>query len=717
MTDLSAISVDTFRELGMDCVCSDFESCISEDSIWSDNRYPMYDVNTHQCRAFIGIGDQIDCGLFDSNAQRVCRCEETQEVSICAGEANVSGTNGTVNDGSPGYEYGANLDCAIVIQGPQNTAIMLNFTYVDTEEMVDVVRVYAGADDQAPLSAVITGQLGAKTVFVPSNLAFVRFVTDGRHTGAGWSLVWQAVGGDASTLQTQLASLTSERRLLGCYEDDTRERDLPAYFGSTFTSPEFCIAVCREYLYAGVQHGDQCFCGNTYGRYGAAVQTDCNSACASDSSQVCGGASRNSIYEVPGWTDDTDACECIPWSASPLPQAAADAACADPFGVGQNWCYVKSPSCLHIDSISSRLHSHLAHDDVRWWAKVCQSFDIEIGPMGPSQPCEDCARLSNSDPCACSTNGVSGVVQTDVVGCNSDNVCYVVNPVDCLTATASNKFPGAAYRTGCMNSATAYICDRDPIVGSQNHSHDRGTIGSHSAADRTVRAGATFTTELHGYQNDMDCVRTIRGRPGTRIKLVIEEFDTEAHHDTLTISHGSVVLAQYSGKITSRQELLSDSNQVSLRFVSDASVILGGWRVAYEIVNAVQTHGAEVNLWQLDTSPNSVAEFVGIAQYPEHPTNTWFLSPNDLLRLKMDATNFGADISFRFIPNEEGQWTFWISCDGACQMWLGSKPERTSSLVVSGSDQNWANSNPIQLQAGAVLKASVLFSHGSGATA
>jgi hypothetical protein len=48
--------------------------------------------------------------------------------------------------------------------------------------------------------------------------------------------------------------------------------------------------------YAGTQDAAQCFCGDTPGVQ--APETNCNSTCAGDNTQICGGEWRNSVYEV-----------------------------------------------------------------------------------------------------------------------------------------------------------------------------------------------------------------------------------------------------------------------------------------------------------------------------------------------------------------------------------------------------------------------------------
>lgn len=85
---------------------------------------------------------------------------------------------------------------------------------------------------------------------------------------------------------------------LGCFKD-TGTYDLDGYLvRSQNNTPERCIATCREkgFKYAGVQFGESCLCGNSYGKYGPA--SNCDYKCTGDSSKICGGYSANSIYST-----------------------------------------------------------------------------------------------------------------------------------------------------------------------------------------------------------------------------------------------------------------------------------------------------------------------------------------------------------------------------------------------------------------------------------
>jgi hypothetical protein len=86
---------------------------------------------------------------------------------------------------------------------------------------------------------------------------------------------------------------------LGCYVDQP-SRDLPflALTSSSMTV-EVCLNACFGYQYIGLQDGNQCFCGNTYGSYGVTASMNCNTPCAGNTTEICGSSYTNSVYW--GW--------------------------------------------------------------------------------------------------------------------------------------------------------------------------------------------------------------------------------------------------------------------------------------------------------------------------------------------------------------------------------------------------------------------------------
>lgn len=83
----------------------------------------------------------------------------------------------------------------------------------------------------------------------------------------------------------------------------TTNRDLAGAIRSDFRgmTNEGCRASCAQqgFAFAATQYGGYCFCGNTFGKYGAAASASpprsCNLGCAGNPNEVCGGEWANSL--------------------------------------------------------------------------------------------------------------------------------------------------------------------------------------------------------------------------------------------------------------------------------------------------------------------------------------------------------------------------------------------------------------------------------------
>ena len=86
---------------------------------------------------------------------------------------------------------------------------------------------------------------------------------------------------------------------VGCYKDTNHPFDLNGYLvQSSSNTPEQCVQTCRQkgFAYAGVQNGQSCLCGNSYGGSGPA--TNCSIKCTGNSGETCGGWYSNSVYST-----------------------------------------------------------------------------------------------------------------------------------------------------------------------------------------------------------------------------------------------------------------------------------------------------------------------------------------------------------------------------------------------------------------------------------
>jgi len=90
---------------------------------------------------------------------------------------------------------------------------------------------------------------------------------------------------------------------VGCFYDQQGTRDLPFSPTLSRVTVKTCTTACTShyYAYAGLQGGDNCFCGGSYGRYGPG---QCDTPCTQDNNNTCGGSAANSVYStgftVPG---------------------------------------------------------------------------------------------------------------------------------------------------------------------------------------------------------------------------------------------------------------------------------------------------------------------------------------------------------------------------------------------------------------------------------
>ncbi|KAF5353434.1 hypothetical protein D9756_008033 [Leucocoprinus leucothites] len=89
----------------------------------------------------------------------------------------------------------------------------------------------------------------------------------------------------------------------GCVEEGTtgshRALTGPSYFRHDMT-PGLCQSLCSGYTFAGVEYGQECYCGNSLTNNGASGDTTlpskCSVPCAGSSSLTCGGAWTLSVF-------------------------------------------------------------------------------------------------------------------------------------------------------------------------------------------------------------------------------------------------------------------------------------------------------------------------------------------------------------------------------------------------------------------------------------
>ncbi|XP_013416752.1 WSC domain-containing protein ARB_07867-like [Lingula anatina] len=104
---------------------------------------------------------------------------------------------------------------------------------------------------------------------------------------------------------------------LGCYKDkDFDERAVwkpreTLKIKSDKMTVRYCVNYCRKgrYKYSGVEHKDECFCGNNDNlmRYSGGKkinESECNQRCKGNKQQICGGDWRMNVYLTGNCSSD-----------------------------------------------------------------------------------------------------------------------------------------------------------------------------------------------------------------------------------------------------------------------------------------------------------------------------------------------------------------------------------------------------------------------------
>ncbi|XP_046548476.1 putative fungistatic metabolite [Haliotis rubra] len=88
---------------------------------------------------------------------------------------------------------------------------------------------------------------------------------------------------------------------LGCYLDDLDRLINDEHIVDDSMTYELCLTHCRQgnYLLAGLEATRHCFCGNSNDdvKYTVQNEGDCNTPCVGNSSQMCGGHFRLSLFQ------------------------------------------------------------------------------------------------------------------------------------------------------------------------------------------------------------------------------------------------------------------------------------------------------------------------------------------------------------------------------------------------------------------------------------
>ncbi|KAI9443574.1 WSC domain-containing protein [Lactarius indigo] len=107
----------------------------------------------------------------------------------------------------------------------------------------------------------------------------------------------QATGFQLAVLLAIVPLISAEYTLLGCVTNGFLGSAM--YKDPTDMSVFGCVSFCfnRAHPYAGVENGENCYCGDSWPETSKTVSSDkCNVKCTGDSRENCGGSGYVDLY-------------------------------------------------------------------------------------------------------------------------------------------------------------------------------------------------------------------------------------------------------------------------------------------------------------------------------------------------------------------------------------------------------------------------------------
>lgn len=140
------------------------------------------------------------------------------DQTYCGASQSVFNTlNGSIEDGSGNFNYKNYSNCSYLIKPTASNVSFLNidFSSFETEKGKDVVMIYDGNNDRAPLIASFSGSSIPPSVKTTGPEALVKFISDAGNTFDGWVLNYQS-----DTLGTTFCNTRTELTAAsGSFED------------------------------------------------------------------------------------------------------------------------------------------------------------------------------------------------------------------------------------------------------------------------------------------------------------------------------------------------------------------------------------------------------------------------------------------------------------------------------------------------------------------
>lgn len=470
-------------------------------------------------------------------------------TAFCGGITTLTAASDVFSDGSGSADYQDNSDCSWLIQPAGANQVTLTFNSFDTEIGYDSIKVYDGVNANAPLLLEWTGNAIPSAVTSTTGVMFVRFVSDGSQTDAGWEASYTSSGTAFCNGGTTLTGQT------GTFSDGSG--------ASNYANNAFCYWNIAPAGATTITLNFTAF--DTEANYDGVIVYDGESV----NDPVLLNWSGSSL--PPAATSTGDKMLVVFTSDATITQGGFDANYT--ITGGNNYCStaVVTDDFTVIEDGSGN-NNYYDNTSCTWLIQPpnAQGIDLYFTAFD----------LENASP-----DGFTIYDAVEIYDGVDENApllaTYFGSNIPPVTSSTGGSMFIKFYSDASVNFGgwEAYF-----VTQTQNYCQGNTDVPV-SFSIGTIDDGSN----ANDYGNSSECTWKLQAGASEQIRLTFIEFDTEANFDFVIVHDGSddtaPVLGSYSGS-TLPPELYSSGSDLFVVFVSDESVVGGGFKANHRLILA-----------------------------------------------------------------------------------------------------------------------------------
>lgn len=470
-------------------------------------------------------------------------------TAFCGGMTTLTAASDVFTDGSGSADYQDNADCSWLIQPAGANQVTLTFNNFATEQDYDSVKVYDGVNANAPLLLEWTGNTTPSAVTSTTGAMFVRFVSDGSQTAAGWEAAYTSSGTAFCNGGTTLTGQT------GTFSDGSG--------GSNYANNAFCYWNIAPAGATSITLNFTAF--DTETNYDGVIVYDGESV----NDPVLLNWSGTNL--PPAVTSTGDKMLVVFTSDATITQGGFDANYT--ITGGNNYCSstIVTDDFTVIEDGSG--NSNYYDNTLCTWLiqpPNAQGIDLYFNAFDLENASSDGQIIYDAVEIYDGVDDSAPLLAT-----------YFGSSIPPVTSSTGGAMFIKFYSDASVNFGgwEAYF-----VTQTQNYCQGNTDVPV-SFSTGTIEDGSN----TNNYGNGSECTWKLQSGSSEQIRLTFTEFDTEANFDFVIVYDGSddtaPVLGSYSGS-TLPPELYSSGSDLFVVFVSDESVVAGGFEANHTLLLA-----------------------------------------------------------------------------------------------------------------------------------